>query len=152
MNSHKRRGRPSVCPGERSVGLHLRLPASEFDLVDKLSRQWRVSMQDLIRQMPELVKQQQAEIDRLEAQLDQLAVHYVHASYAEETSLTWTRLLMAQAQSNGNVVLAIQLFLDECPTDLHALLIRRLFEKWQRANTRNPGSVTEQDLWKAIGM
>lgn len=45
----RRRGRPSLSPTERSTGIHLRLPESDYDATYRAASARRMSVPDLVR-------------------------------------------------------------------------------------------------------
>ena len=49
INGNSRRGRPPIHPGESSVQVCLRVPESQYDLLDHSARSRRVSIPALIR-------------------------------------------------------------------------------------------------------
>jgi hypothetical protein len=151
-NGYPRRpGRPALRFGEPSEVVTIRFPRSDFDLLDGQARKLGISIAELIRRVPAILQQMQAQIDQLQNDMDEVMNHFIARMSPEENSLTYMRLLMARAQTTSNES-AVRLFLQECQTDIHAPIIWRFLDKFREANRRHPGSVTDDQLWNAIGM
>jgi len=157
-NGKNPRGRQPICPGEESVPITVRVAASDYDLFDELARRHHVSIPKLIRNFPIIVRELLAQIKTLQADLDAVISRLTATATDEEKSQTFFRLLICHSLTYseqdpcGNKVAAVVSFLERCPTDIHAPLVRGLLGKFHQANAVNPGSVTEEELWAAIGM
>jgi len=150
-NGHPRRGRPPLRFGERSEVVCLRFPQSDFDFLDQFARDRGISKAAVLRDIPDVLMELLADNERLQDELDHVMQHFMRHISTDDKSLTFIRMVMARAQTTSYES-AVQLFLDECPTEPHAPVFRRVLEKFRAANLRRPGSVTDEQLWKAIGM
>jgi len=143
-------GRPPLYKDEENDGIYVRFSRAERELFQQMAQQWEISIPEVIRRIIRTVGLLQAELNQRDVELDELAQHYLDASNTDERASTFTRLLMARAQT-ATYESAMELFLRECPRDINALMVRRLLEKYRIANTKNPGSVTDADLGFKLG-
>jgi hypothetical protein len=144
LNGKRRRGRPSICPGQPSVPTNVRLPESDFVALDRYAREQGVTLPDLIRAAPKVIGQ-------LLDERDQLIAHLSIVATPEQKLTSFMRLLSAKGlDRTGSTVAAVMSFLERFPTDISAPLIRRTLEEFNRINDLSPGRLSDDDLWQIL--
>jgi hypothetical protein len=142
LNGKRGPGRPPLCAGEKSVPITVRVSTSDYDFLDKLSKELHLTIPELFRQIPEVLKPLHDENQRL-------LKHLWNVATPEQRWNSFMRLLSAKGVTETSVD-AVKLYLAQYPTDLLAPVIHQTLERFNRANAETPGSFTDDDLWSML--
>jgi hypothetical protein len=141
-NGHRKRppGRPRLVPDESSVSVSVRFCESDFDWLDKCSKESHCTIPDILRTLPKLVHRYQRQMDHL------LATQNISN---EDLMTSFMRMLSAAAET-ASTQAAVARFLERWPDDPYVPSVHRIMDRFHEINALRPGFLTEADLWSML--